>query len=149
MIGARGLSRGRRFLFTLIISPFLLLASCGDDSPDAEGGGAKQVEVTAADFAFDTTSISAEPGESIELTLVNSDDAEHSFTIEDVVDLEAEGGEEGSATFTAPEETVQFFCRYHPDQMQGELTISGSSSESGAGDTGESDGDAMKRDYDY
>ena len=141
-----GLSVRRRLFVAAIFSP-LLLASCGDDSSDGEGGGARQVEVTAAGFAFDATTISAEPGESIELTLVNSDDVEHSFSIEDVVDLETEGGEEGTATFNAPDETVQFFCRYHPDQMQGELTIAGSSSDSGSGDTGGSSGGGMKRDY--
>lgn len=113
----------------------LLSGACGDDSVDP--GSNQQVEVTAADFSFNPSSISAEPGASIELTFSNSGDNEHSFTIDDVVEVEAEGGEEASTTFTAPDETVEFYCKYHPDKMRGELTVGGSSSQTDDGaDTG-------------
>jgi plastocyanin len=118
----------RRYLAISIGVLALVASACGDDGGDVEGGdggGGRPVEVTAADFSFDPASIAAEAGESIELTLTNSGDAEHSFTIDDVVEVEAEGGEEASGSFTAPDETVEFYCEYHPDQMRGELTIGG------------------------
>lgn len=116
----------RRHLALSFVAVALLLGSCGGDSPEDTGAGeSREVEVTAADFSFDTESISAEAGESIDIRLVNSDDAEHSFTIDDIVDVEAEGGEEATGSFTAPDETAEFYCRYHPDEMRGELTVGG------------------------
>jgi plastocyanin len=137
----------RRYLGLPLVAIALVLSSCGDDSSDGGGTPAiKQVEVTAADLSFDTASISAEPGESVELTLTNSDDTEHSFTIDDVIDVETEGGEEASDTFTATEGTYKFYCRYHPDQMNGELTVGDSSSDTGGG-TDTSSGSAGGMDY--
>ena len=113
------------------------LAACGDDDDsaggdtgnEATGSGATESEatdssatITAANVAFDPTELSVAGGETI--TLRNEDDVEHSFTIDDPeVDAEAEGGEE--ATVAAPDEpgTYDFYCRYHPDQMTGTLTV--------------------------
>lgn len=102
--------------------------ACGTDETAGEPDvPLDRVEVVAANFAFDPTSISADPGDVINVILVNEDDVEHSFTIDDVVDVEAHGGEDASGSFTAPDSTVEFYCRYHPDQMRGEVTIGGSS----------------------
>ena len=39
-------------------------------------------------------------------------------------EVEAEGGESATTTFTAPESgTVEFICKYHPDQMTGEISV--------------------------
>ena len=135
----------------------LLLGACGDESdpsPDsADPGSDQRLDVTAADFSFDPTSISAEPGASVEVTFSNSGEVQHSFTIDDVVEVEADGGEEASTTFTAPEETVEFYCKYHPEQMRGELRVDGSSSQSDdGGDTGgggSDDDDDQGGRYDY
>lgn len=119
----------------------VLVAGCGSDTPDTSTeSGVTQVEITAADLAFSHTSISAEAGEEIEVTLVNEDDVEHSFTIDDVIDVEADGGEEASDSFTAPDTTVEFYCRYHPDVMRGEVTVAGSSgADTGGGGTQDDD----------
>jgi plastocyanin len=114
----------------------LLGAACGDDSADTtegDGGGGTAVDVEAADFSFEPTTIDASAGDEIELTLTNSGEVEHSFTIEGLFEVEAEGGEEASGTFTAPDSSVEFFCKYHPDQMTGELTIDGQSAGGGGG----------------
>ncbi len=115
--------------------------ACGDDDDD-DGGGATatrtaaggspttgggdaeplDVTVTASGFAFDVDDIEAAPGQEVNITLVNEDSAEHSFTIgsEDVT--EAEGGEQGEGSFTASNDTTEFHCKYHP-QMTGTITV--------------------------
>lgn len=106
----------------------LIALACGtDDTAEELDVPLDRVEVVASNLSFDPTSISAEPGDVINVTLVNEDDVEHSFTIDDVVDVEAHGGEDASGSFTAPDNTVEFYCRYHPDTMRGEVTIAGSS----------------------
>jgi plastocyanin len=135
----------------LLMLPSVLLAACGDDDDeDTSGGGeatadpsAQTVEVVAANFAFEPAEISAEPGQAISIDFTNNDSAEHSFTIDDLdVDIESEGGEEATAEFTAPDESVEFFCRYHPTQMRGMIEVSGDAGaapgeeDSSAGDFG-------------
>jgi plastocyanin len=127
----------------------LIFAACGDDDGDSasnggnggSGSGGQTVEITAADFAFDPTTIDAEAGEEITVTLTNEDDTEHSFTIDDPeVETEAEGGESGEVTFTAPDSSVEFYCRYHPDQMTGEVSVGGSAAGSSSNRSGDSGG---------
>jgi plastocyanin len=116
----------------------LLGAACGEESTGAPdgGSGATAIEVSAAEFAFNPTTIDASAGEEIELTFNNTGTTEHSFTIDGLVEVEAEGGAQASGTFTAPDSPIEFFCKYHPDQMRGELTIDGQSAGGGGGDTG-------------
>lgn len=131
-----------------LVGSMFLLGACGDDeggSSDDGGGEASSstaVDVTAADFAFDKDSIDVEAGSEVEVTLTNEDDTEHSFSIEDPeFEIEAEGGDSATGTFTASDEgSVEFFCKYHPDQMRGELTIGGSAA-GGGGDTTSDGGD--------
>lgn len=133
------MSSNRLLLVTGFVA--ILATGCGGDDTGNGGGAATQIEVTARDFEFVTTSLDAEAGAEVEVTLVNEGEAAHTFTIEDVVEVEAEGGEEASTTFTAPDTTVEFFCAFHPDQMRGQLTIGGSAEDDtgggGAGDPGD------------
>lgn len=128
----------------------VVLGACGDDDDSASNGGGgggdssapTAIELTASDFAFDTDSIEVEPGAEVEVTLINEDDTEHTFSIDDPeVEVEAAGGETASGTFTAPEEdSVEFFCEYHPDQMRGEVTVGGAAAGgSDNGGSGEAD----------
>lgn len=129
-----------RFLFAGLL---LLGASCGEEAApgDADDGGATAIEVDAAEFSFNPPSIDASAGEEIELTLNNTGMAPHTFTIDDVVDVEAAAGEQATATFTAPDAPVEFYCSVHPTQMRGELTIDGQSAGGDGGDTGGGDTD--------
>jgi plastocyanin len=124
----------RRTLSILLAAVLLFAGACGggDDGGEAGGGDdadmseALPVTVTASDFKFEPESLEGHATHTVDLTFVNEDDTEHSFTIDDMdVDVEAEGGEEATTTFT-PEETgtFEFYCRYHPDTMTGELTVS-------------------------
>ncbi len=105
----------------------LLLAACGTADGDA-------IEVVATDFSFEPTSISVDQGEEVTIELDNQGDAEHSFTAEDLgIDVEAEGGSTAEGSFTAPETdgTFEFVCKFHPDQMRGEVVVG-----AGGGGTG-------------
>lgn len=106
-------------------------------TPDG-GGEARAVEVSAKDFAFSLAKLDVQPGETIEVTLANADSTEHSFTIDDgVADIEAEGCEDAIGAFTAPDKSVEFYCKYHPGKMRGTVNVSGdSSSSSGGGGAG-------------
>lgn len=116
----------------------LLTAACGGD--DDSGGGSTatatkaasgtssaveplEVTITAEDFSFDKTSISAKPGQVVNVTFVNGGNAEHSFTVGTTDVAEAEGGAEGSGSFTASASTTEFHCKYH-SQMKGTITVS-------------------------
>jgi plastocyanin len=138
-------STGGLHLAALLVTAAVLVGACGGDDDDSgsgnggDGGGeAQSVELTAANFTFDPTTIEAAPGQEIQVTLVNDDSAEHSFTVEDLdVEVEAEGGESADVSFTAPDSgSVEFHCEYHPDQMKGEITVDGSAADSGASDSG-------------
>jgi plastocyanin len=133
-----------------VIVGALLLGACGEDDGGGDSGDA--VELVAQDFSFDPTTLDLPAGEEVTVSLVNEDDAEHSFTVDDLdVETEAEGGESSEVTFTAPDEgTVEFHCKYHPDQMTGEISVDGSSAGGGGGDSTKDDsggGGGTKGDY--
>jgi plastocyanin len=127
----------------LLVAGLGLLAACGND---AGGGDGEALEVTASDFSFDPTTLEVEPGAEVTVTLINDGEAEHSFSIEDPeVEVEAEGGEEAETSFTAPDEgTLDFFCKYHPTQMTGELVVGGGGASGGNEETSET---TQERDY--
>lgn len=141
--------RTRRLLLlaiTALAATALLTAACGDDDDD-DGGGATatptgeaveplDVTVTAKDFSFDKATISAKPGQVVNVTLKNGGGAEHSFTVGSTDVTEAEGGEEGAGNFTASDSTTEFHCKYHPTQMKGTITVSDDSASSGIGGYG-------------
>lgn len=141
----------KRITAVALVAGLFVLGACGDDegnSDDSSGGGssgAQTIEVTASDFAFDPDTFDVDAGSEVEVSLTNDGDAEHSFSIEDPeFEVEAEGGESATGTFTAPDDgSVEFFCKYHPDQMTGEITVGDSAaggSDSGGADTGDNGG---------
>jgi plastocyanin len=120
----------KRYVLLFAVAGMLAFGACGDDNGDGGGGsgngGATQsVNLTAQDFAFDPSTIEVDSGAEVELSFNNEDDVEHSFTAEDLdAEVEAEGGESATITFTAPESgIVEFMCKYHPDQMTGEISV--------------------------
>ena len=122
----------KRSLVALVAVAFLVAGACGGgDEPEEAGddlgsADALPVTMTASDLEFQPESLEGHATHTVDLTFVNEDDTEHSFTIDEMeVDLEAAGGQEATTTFT-PEETgtFEFYCRYHPDTMTGEFTVS-------------------------
>lgn len=124
-----------RPILVLAVVVSLVGAGCGDEDAAEPAGSAPALssdvtEVTAADIAFEPTSLEFEPGGTITLALINDDTTEHSLTSESTelpFDVEAEPGASAEAEIALPDQpgTFPFFCRYHPDAMQLELIIGG------------------------
>ena len=134
----------------------LLLAACGDDDDqtadmpamdddagmddDGHGGGhdddeedspvadgAREVEMTATDFAFDPDEITAEAGEDLAIVLT-SEDLLHDFTIDELdAHVAADRGETATGGFTADEAgTYTYYCSvpgHREAGMEGTLTV--------------------------
>ena len=122
--------RYKRLVVVLACVAMLGAACGGDDADDAGGpteggsdGGAQSVSLTASDFAFDPTELSAASGGSIEFT--NEDDAEHNFTAEDAgINEDVDPSGSVSIDLTDVEAgSYEFFCEYHPDTMTGTLEV--------------------------
>lgn len=118
----------RRALFVVATVIALLSAACGGD--DGGSGGMNMAEplpikMTAANFKFDPKTFTAHSGHEVALTFVNEDDTEHSFTIDELdFEVEAEGGDEATATFKPTDAgKLEFYCKYHPDSMTGTITV--------------------------
>jgi plastocyanin len=118
-----------RFAGGAAVSALLLaLAACGSSSSSGGSGSGTPLTVTAADFRFSPTQLSAQPGETITVTLQNQGKTEHSFTLDSGNgSVDADPGESKTLTFTAPQSgTLSFHCKYHPTQMKGTITVGGS-----------------------
>lgn len=129
----------------------VLLAACGDDDDptaadmpamDDDGGhgsdghdgapsevadGARRVEVTAADLAFEPDEITAEAGEDLAIVLT-SEDMLHDFTIDELgTHVAADGGETAEGGVTAAEPgTYTYYCSvpgHRQAGMEGTLTV--------------------------
>lgn len=126
-------------------------AGCGDsaegDDPGTPPSGEEDVAVEpvtlrATDFAFDPEAIEIEPGETVDLTFVNAGNVDHTFTVEELdIDHEAPSGAEVRTAVDAPQEdtTIEFVCRFHPQEMKGEIVVGSGGSGGGSGGEGASD----------
>lgn len=148
-----------RRLAALLAVAALAAAACGDSSPEVDvsdqreetAAGAQEpeneaggLEVKALDFSFEPSELEVAPGDDVTIDFVNGGSVAHSFTTDQLrVDVTAEAGGTALVGFQAPDEdtTIEFVCRFHPDQMQGTITVGEGGS--GAGSGGGSD------DYDY
>ena len=128
----------------------LLLAACGDDDDqtatdmpamdDGHGGGhdddeenrpvadgARRIEVTATDFAFDPGEITANVGEDLAIVLT-SEDVLHDFTIDELdAHVAADRDETAEGGLTADEAgTYAYYCSvpgHREAGMEGTLTV--------------------------
>lgn len=112
---------------TLVV---LVAAGCGSDEGDDTGAAVENtLDVEAFDFYFDPTSLAVDVGAEVTIEFTNSGSVSHSWTSTDLdAEVEAAGGETSTLTFTAPAEpgSYDYFCEYHPDEMQGTLSVGGS-----------------------
>ena len=128
-------SRLRLALVALLAVMALVAASCGDDGDDNDnedelGGGvdSQTVSIEAYDFYFEPTALSVERSTQVTLEFENLGENAHSFTIPDIdVEVESDGGDSGEITFSTPDEpgSLDFFCKYHPDEMTGTIAVGG------------------------
>ncbi|MEP7059184.1 MAG: cupredoxin domain-containing protein [Actinomycetota bacterium] len=115
----------------LIAVASMLLGACSSSSSSStpapagtEGGGAgSTLALTAKDFAFSPTALTANAG-SVTVTVTNDATRTHSFTLDDdsvTKDIPAGTSQEVVLDLTG---TVSFHCRFH-SQMVGTITVSG------------------------
>lgn len=147
------MNKKQRFIFIIALTTIaLLLSACGGSSTssEAESTGPKEVSVAVKDeFNFDPNTFTAKAGEEVNIAFENTGSIAHSFVIlnsgvaaEDIVgasedeqhDLlvlemhDAQPGESGSETFTAPSEPGEytFICAvpgHAQAGMTGTLTV--------------------------
>jgi plastocyanin len=143
---------------TSVVAALALIAGCAGDE-EADGGGddrsgvtfgaTQTVEVTASDFSYTPTKLTAKTADPFDVVLTNAGDAPHTFTIDEFdVDAEVAAGEEMTVSIT-PSDSGEFsyYCRFHRQQgMQGSIMVSGVG---GAGDTDPTESPADGGYYDY
>jgi plastocyanin len=78
-------------------------------------------KISIADMKF-SAPLTVTPGATV--TVVNSDSVEHTVTADSGSAFNAEVGDNGTATFTAPTQpgTYAYHCTYHPS-MHGQLIV--------------------------
>ena len=108
----------------------ILLAgvACGEAQDEPGASVSETLTVEAFDFYFEPTTLAVEPGARVTLEFTNNGDVSHSWTASDLdAELELGGGESGDISFTAPNEpgSFDFFCKFHPEEMQGTISIGG------------------------
>ena len=134
------LRRGALIALAIVMVSALAACSGGDDASepvDGNGGGTATVtdgavEITAADLAFDASTIEATAGEDFTITLVNDDSAPHNISIyseeggdEIVLGDTAEAGESVTVDVSGLEAGTYYFqCDIHPD-MNGSVVVEG------------------------
>jgi plastocyanin len=88
------------------------------------GGGGTALALTAKDFAFSPTALTAKAG-AVTVTVTNDGSVTHSFTLDDEsVSKDIPAGTTATVTLNLTG-TVSFHCHFHPSQMTGTITISG------------------------
>jgi plastocyanin len=88
-------------------------------------GMATSVSLEQDKYYFEPTFVKAESGAKITVTLHNTSDVEHNFSIDSLkVDKDVEAGKTETVTVTLPSGTapVDFYCKYHKSLgMQGAI----------------------------
>ena len=129
-----------RSLRVAVLAGVLILAAagCGGDeggdggggsattaASGGGGGGGEELQLTAKDIKWDTTTLQLTSGTGYRVEVTNDDAVEHNFTFEQAgADQDVEGGENATVTFTAPAAgSYEFFCKYHQQGMRGTVTV--------------------------
>lgn len=116
-----------RKLSLLLVALSTLLGACGNEAEDS-GAQEQSVTVEAYDNYYEETTIALEPGAKATIALENAGGVAHSIVIPDLdFELEAQSGESATSTFTVPDEpgSLDFYCKFHPEDMTGVVTIGG------------------------
>ena len=95
--------------------------SAAASSTAAASATAAGPKISIADMKF-SAPLTVTPGATV--TVVNSDSVEHTVTADSGNAFNAEVGDNGTATFTAPTQpgTYAYHCTYHP-MMHGQLIV--------------------------
>ena len=119
----------QKFAALLVLGAVALAgAACGEDDEDS-GAQEQTASIEAFDFYFEPTSFQFEPGAEVTLTLENGGGVAHTVTVPDLdFELEAQSGDSVDSTFAMPDEvgTFDFYCKFHPEEMTGTISVGGS-----------------------
>ncbi len=120
-------TKRRRSALLALAAAVLLVPGCvfqdEDDDPELRQVAAG---IDAFDFRFEPTTILLDTETEATITLTNNGSVAHTFSVPDLdIEIEAEGAEEVSTTFVTPSEPAayEFFCKFHPEEMSGSLSI--------------------------
>ena len=105
------------------------LTACNSSEPTGDvaqgaASSADSIKVVAAASSFDPGTLNLDAGEEVTVEVTNDDDMAHDFAIESL-ELNTgtiEAGDVANATFTVPDEGVEFVCTFHPD-MTGRIKV--------------------------
>ena len=112
-----------------LVALALLFAACGDPDDDTDTAATQEIELEAYDFYFEETQLLFDLGARVKVNLVNVGENTHSFTADDLdIDVEVGSGETTGITFEVPDQpgVFDFYCKYHPDDMTGTVSVGGS-----------------------
>ena len=122
----RDKSVGARLAVAGALSAVLLAACASNSEPSGQVaqrlGGPDAVEVVAENSAFTPKRLELKAGQQVTVEVINNDDIAHDFAIEEL-DLNTgtiEPGDVASATFTVPEQAIQYACTFH-SEMTGRI----------------------------
>jgi plastocyanin len=106
----------------------MLLGACSSSAsssaPAGGGGAGTPLALTAKDFAFSPTALTAKAG-AVTVTVTNEGSVTHNFSLDDgSVSKDVPAGTTATVTFNVTG-TVSFHCQFHPSQMTGTITVSG------------------------
>ena len=122
------MKRPRRNLLVAVLLGSLALSACvlfEDEEEDTELSQ-MTASIAAFDFYFETETVILEPEVEATIEFTNNGSSLHSFSVPDLdVEVEAEPAETATVTFVTPDVPgpYEFFCKYHPDEMAGAITI--------------------------
>lgn len=111
----------------MLVALVFVMGACGEDEEDTAAQQSSNT-IEAFDTYFEPTSLQLEPGAEATITLENAGGVAHSFTVPDLdLEIEAQSGDSVDGTFTVPDEpgTLDFYCKFHPDEMTGTISIGG------------------------
>ena len=115
--------------FFAICTTSLALAGCGPHPEKGKDGGTgtpRSVDITAEEYRFTPSKITARPGEQLNIALHNKGKMEHSIEFEvpgqnEALERNVPPGETGHMSFTAPSKTgtYTFFSTLGDDRKRG------------------------------
>jgi plastocyanin len=103
-----------------------ILAGCGSDGKKegTTGGSGTTVNLEADNFYFKPTDIKLAPDKPATIVVKNEGEAKHSLTAEGLgLDKDIEPGATAEVPVTPKAGTYPFHCKYHPDKMNGTITV--------------------------
>lgn len=120
--------RPTRRLLVGVFACALILGGCAEREEEPNAPVSQEVELEAFDFYFSEEQFTFDLGTNVTFDFVNAGEETHSFTADDLdIDIEAGSGETTEISIDLPDEPgiFDFYCKYHPEEMSGTVSIGG------------------------